>query len=109
MIINDLPMSGVAGEYTFTLLHDRGSSNSGSDSYTTTADYDYILVVANGWGNANTPNTTCSNGTNVFTAYENTTGQHESVKVWEEVASGAVINLPGTGGRWSWQVIGVKV
>ena len=109
MVINDLPTLGM--DYTFTILHTNGSNDStgGSDAYTTTAAYEYIIVVANGWQNqTNSPVTTCSLGTFIYGGYDNSSNQRFSIRVWKGVGSGASLTLPGTSGRWSWQIIGVN-
>ena len=82
-------------------------------NYTTSEDYKYIIVSGTTWYNNQTaPNSTCSKGTNIYTEYDNASNQRLSVKIWKDVDSGALIEIPKSNinsGRWSWNVIGINL
>ena len=111
---NKLPIGG-GGDLTFaTLYHYGKDSGTGAFTYTTTDRYDFLIVAGNQTGTGqNIPNTSCSKGTLVASFYCNvgsgSTPSRQSVKIWQDVDSGAVINMPSSSSRRGIIVTGVTV
>ena len=111
--INGLIGSGTNKDLTFTTLYHSGKDGSGTETYTITANYDYIIISAHDTtNNTNASNPSCNQGVLIGTYYNNSSGGsgtqvRTTIKIWQDVGNGAVCSFT-TGSRHGWCITGVN-